>query len=109
METYRPGEIVLVAFPFADATTARRRPALILLDTGDNDIMVARVTNQAARDQFNIELEDWGSAGLLLPSIARVHKLATLEKRIVERRLGALTSNDWNRVRESIQRLWTGM
>jgi len=27
MEAYRPGEIVLVSFPFADAMGARRRPA----------------------------------------------------------------------------------
>ena len=107
METYHPGEIVLVAFPFVDAIAAMRRPALVLLDTEDNDIVVARVTSQVARDQFDIELKEWGSAGLLLPSIARVHKLATLEKRLVERRLGVLTGDDWTRVSRLIQRLWT--
>ena len=80
---------------------------MILLDTGDNDIVVARVTSQVARDRLDTQLEEWGSAGLLLQSIVRVHKLATLEKRLVERRLGVLSESDWSRVRQSIHRLWT--
>ncbi len=109
METYQPGDIVLLSFPFGDATGSRRRPALVLLDTGDNDIVVARVTSQLARDQFDVQLEDWSSAGLLLPSIVRLHKLATLEKRLVETRLGRLAGADWSAVRRSTQRLWTGI
>lgn len=109
METYRAGEIVLLSFPFADAMAARRRPALVLLDTGDADIVVARVTSQAARDPFDVELVEWREAGLSLPSIVRVHKVATLEKRLVERKLGALRASDWQRVRTAIQQLWASI
>jgi hypothetical protein len=35
MQDYRPGEIVLLSFPFVDATREKRRPALVLLDIGD--------------------------------------------------------------------------
>lgn len=42
---YLGGEIVLLSFPFADATGTRRRPALVLLDTGDEDLVVARITS----------------------------------------------------------------
>jgi mRNA interferase MazF len=59
METYRAGGIVLLSFPFADAIGARRRPALVLLDTGDADIVVARVTSQASRGPFDVELVEW--------------------------------------------------
>jgi mRNA interferase MazF len=44
--------------------------------------------------------------GLLLPSVVRVNKVATLEKRLVERRLGALTASDWAQVQAVIQQLW---
>ncbi len=43
MKRYQPGEIVLLLFPFTDMGGAKRRPALVLLDTGDIDIVVARV------------------------------------------------------------------
>lgn len=109
METYRAGEIVLLSFPFTDGLIARRRPALVLLDTGDADIVVARVTSQAARGPFDVELVEWQQAGLLLPSIVRVHKVATLEKRLVERRLGTLRTGDWQRVRTAIQQLWASI
>jgi mRNA interferase MazF len=109
MQNYQSGEVLLLLFPFADATGARRRPALVLLDTGDADIVVARVTSQIIRTVFDVELVEWQQAGLLLPSVVRVHKVATLEKRLVERRLGALTSNDWVQVRPRIQQLWAAI
>jgi len=109
MQNYLPDEIVLLSFPFADATRVKRRPALVLLETGDEDIVVARVTSQVARGPFDVELVEWRQAGLLLPSVVRVHKVATMEKRLVERRLGALTAGDWARVRAVIQQLWTSI
>jgi mRNA interferase MazF len=109
MENCRPGEIVLLSFPFVDVTRVKRRPALVLLDTGDDDVVVARVTSQAVRAPFDVELMEWQQAGLLFPSVVRVHKVATLEKRLLERRLGALTARDWARVRAMIQQLWTSI
>ena len=94
MATYSPGEIVLLEFPLADASATRRRPAIVLLDTGDSDFVAARVTSQSARDSFDVELNDWRESGLLLPSVVRVHKVATLEKQLVERKLGILSNSD---------------
>ena len=42
MKGYRAGEIALLLFPFAEATGAKRRPALIIRDTGDEDVIVCR-------------------------------------------------------------------
>jgi mRNA interferase MazF len=78
---------------------------LVLADTGDLDIVVARMTSVLPRDQFDVEVIDWLTAGLLLPSMTRTHKLVTVEKRTVERRLGMLSEVDWARVQESIERL----
>lgn len=109
MEKYHSGEIVLLSFPLAEVTRVKRRPALVLLDTEDTDIVVARVTSQAVRTPFDVELMEWQQAGLLLPSVVRVHKIATIEKRLVEQRLGALTAGDWARVRTVIQQVWTSI
>ena len=103
MRGYRGGEIVLLSFPFVDATGARRRPALVLLDTGDDDIIVARVTSQPPRTSFDVVVTEWQQAGLLVPSVVRLDKLATLEKRLVGRQLGGLTPDDWRRVTAMIR------
>ena len=43
---------------------------------------------------IDVELTRWRETGLLLPLVVRLHKVATLEKRIVERRSGALLPDD---------------
>ncbi len=109
MQQYNSGDIVLLLFPFADVSGSKRRPALVLLDTNDEDIIVARVTGQPIRTTFDVEVIEWQQAGLRLPSIVRVNKIATLEKRLIERRLGALMTTDWARVREKIRLLWASV
>ena len=42
MSNYQSGELVIVAFLFAGATQTKRRPGLVLLDTGDEDMIVAK-------------------------------------------------------------------
>ena len=106
MKRYRPGEVVLLLFPFTGRQGAKRRPALVLLDTGDSDIVVARVTGQARQSPYDIEITDWRGAGLRLPSIVRLHKLATLEKALVDRNLGILAATDWAEVHSTIQQMW---
>jgi hypothetical protein len=67
MTTYQPGDIVLVAFPFTGGASSKDRPALVLLDGGDADILAARVTTQPYQTPFDVRLSDWQQAGLLAP------------------------------------------
>ena len=109
MMNFSAGEVVLVSFPYSGLTGMSRRPALVLLDIGDDDVVVARITSQAIRDTFDIELLEWREAGLLLPSVVRLHKLATLEKSLVVRRLGSLMPGDWTNVSVSLEKMWSGL
>ncbi|PSB26043.1 type II toxin-antitoxin system PemK/MazF family toxin [Stenomitos frigidus] len=103
--TYQPGEVLLLSFPFSDAVGAKRRPALTLLDAEDDDILVARITGQLIQTQFDVELQEWQAAGLRIPSVVRLHKLATLEKRLVERSLGTLTAAGFQQVQTTLRNL----
>ncbi len=107
MEIYQPGDILLLSFPFSSAKEAKHRPALVLLDIGDNDVVVARVTTHRTRDKFDIEIKKWQEAGLRAPSIVRLHKLATLEKQLIDRKLGRLAEDDWKVVQRKLQELWS--
>ncbi|MEW5719886.1 MAG: type II toxin-antitoxin system PemK/MazF family toxin [Chloroflexota bacterium] len=106
MTDYKPGDIVLVDFPFVGEEQTKRRPALVVLDTGDADLVVARVTSQPRQVAFDAEITDWRGAGLLLPSIARLHKLATLEKSLVARTLGKLQPADHQAVGALLEKLF---
>ncbi len=94
MAAHQFGDILLLSFPFTNNVGSKRRPALVLLDTNDGDVLVARVTTQISRTEFDATLADWKQAGLLDVSVVRLDKLATLERTLVERRVGALTPQD---------------
>jgi mRNA interferase MazF len=106
MQIYRFGEIVLLKFPFVDQQEAKRRPALVLLDAGDADILAARITSQDVNTEYDVILAEWKQSGLLIPSVVRLHKMATLQKRLVERRLGILTQEDMANVQAKLQQIW---
>ncbi len=102
MKQYKAGDILLMAFPFSSGSS-KRRPALVLADMGDNDVLVVRVTTTQTQTLYDTELRDWQLAGLLAPSVVRTDKLATLEKSLVERQLGSLTEADYTAVASTIQ------
>lgn len=106
MITYQPGEIILADFPFIDSSGAKRRPLLVLIDTGDADIIVAPISSQKAQSRFEITLQEWWRAGLEYPSMVRVHKVTTTGKRLVIRTLGSLTPRDWAQVQARVRQLW---
>jgi mRNA interferase MazF len=103
--SYQPGDVVLVDFPFTASGPGKPRPALVILDTGDADIVLARVTTQAPITPFDVTLSDWKQAGLLAPSTVRLHKLATLAKTGVRRQLGSLAGGDRQRVAAVLQQI----
>ena len=103
MTNYQPGDLVLVAFPYAGGTQTKQRPALVILDMGNADIVVARVTTQLYRTPYDVTITDWQAAGLVAPSVVRTHKVATIEKALIRRQLGRLQPGDRQRVSSVLQ------
>lgn len=54
---------------------------------------------------FDIEIENLDKTGLKLPSVIRVHKIATLEKNLVELKMGQIENELKARVRSAINSL----
>lgn len=84
------GDIVLLRFPFTDQNKSKKRPALVLAYTEDNDIIVYRITSQLYDSTFDFKIEHWEESGLKLPSVIRLHKIATIEQEIVDKKLGRI-------------------
>jgi mRNA interferase MazF len=78
----------------------------VLLDAGDADILAARITSQDVNTEYDVVLAQWKQSGLLIPSVVRLHKMATLQKKLVERRLGILTQEDLLNVQAKLQQIW---
>ena len=88
MDKIESGTVVLLKFPFTDSMNYKRRPALVLQDFEDGDLLVCRITSKIYKSKYDIYLNDWLKFGLKLPSVVRVHKMATLEKNMIETIMG---------------------
>ena len=65
------------------------------------DAIVCRITSVLRTGPLDIRLNDWHSAGLLKPSIARLDRIVTAERAVFLRRLGALSTPDRDAVRDA--------
>ena len=92
------GTIVLLKFPFSDRIGFKRRPALILKDFEDGDLLVCRITSKIYKSKYDIYLDNWLHFGLKLPSVIRVHKMATLESDMIESTMGCLDDITFNKI-----------
>jgi mRNA interferase MazF len=99
---YTKGDILLASLAFSDAQGSKRRPVMVVHDFGDEDLLVVPVTSHSVRSSNDVEVSDWNSAGLKLPSTVRVEKLATIAKSCVARQLGELTEQDRSAVERTL-------
>lgn len=105
---YSFGDIVLVSFPFTDQSAAKQRPAVVVSSEAYHqrrrDLIIMAVTSQMRPNQGlgDVQVTDWQTAGLLKPSAIKP-VLATVEQRIVIKRLGRLKDGDQQRLRAAIK------
>lgn len=102
MTTYRWGDVVLIDFPQSGTAQRKKRPALVVLDVGDADVVVVPITTRQRTGTGDQRLRDSSAAGLLKESWVRLAKVACLGKSDVIRRLGHLTDYD----KATLAQLW---
>jgi mRNA interferase MazF len=107
MTTYRFGDIVLVGFPHTDLRGVSKRPALVLYDSGDQDVLVARVTTQEYTAEGDYRILDWRTGGLLAESFVRLGKQATIEKHYIVRQLGALNAGEIEKLKAILRKIFS--
>jgi mRNA interferase MazF len=99
MNKIETGAIVLLKFPFADGISYKLRPALVLKDLEDGDMLVCRITSKIYKSKYDIYLDNWLKFGLKLPSVVRIHKMATLEKDMIETVMGRIDETILDKVK----------
>jgi mRNA interferase MazF len=93
------GTFVLTPFPFSDLTTTKRRPAVIVSSTDENEVIVAFITSQSKKATRPTDLivetshPDFATTGLKKDSAIRLRKLCTIEKSIIYGEIGEASQN----------------
>jgi mRNA interferase MazF len=104
------GDVVLVPFPFTDQTASKKRPAVVVSSDAYHrarpDVIVMAVTSQVSRSGAvgEIVVEHWVQAGLLKPSAVKP-VIATIERALVIRTLGALHVTDAGSLRAALRQV----
>ena len=83
------------------------RPAIVMYDSGDQDILVARVTAQLYATDSDYKIVDWQRCGLLAESFIRLGKLATIQKRYAIRQLGALETGEIGELKSMLKKMFS--
>lgn len=103
----KPGDVVLVRFPFTEVAATKKRPALLLAQAARARryrlATVAMITSQVEgiRLPGDVVLGGWERAGLLHPSLLRLAKIATIDGALVERSIGRLVAEDLRATRSA--------
>jgi len=91
--SFSRGEVVLVPVPFADLTSRKVRPAVIVGHSSHaGDLFVAPVSSRL--QNVDLAIRDWQIAGLNVRCGVK-SQLATIEDRLVIKSLGTLSPRDW--------------
>jgi mRNA interferase MazF len=98
MTSYKPGQVVLIPFPFTDLSTNKQRPGVVISSVPFNrshpDVIIAAITShlssKPARDEHQLNETEQQSAGLPKPSTVKLGKIVTLDQRLIRRSLGQL-------------------
>ena len=102
------GEVVLLRMEFHQTAGGKVRPAIVLLDAGDDDFVAAPVTSRPRLSEYDLPVQEWKTAGLNVPSFIRVHKLTVLPKIGMVRPLGRLTKPDRDALVQVLGRAFQG-
>lgn len=101
------GDLVIVPFPFADLSGAKRRPALVVARAGGDKVLLAQITSRAVRDARAVRLEpsDFASGRLRLTSNIRPNRLFTANDSLIEYRTGRVVDEKLREVVGSIKEM----
>ena len=108
MERFTVGAVVTLAFPYADFSSFKIRPALVIGNAEFNNLILCQITSKSNTSKTAITLsnKDFISGGLNLKSYIRPDKLFTVEQSLMTGSVGKLNSSKLKEVRSTVQALF---
>jgi mRNA interferase MazF len=106
--------IVLVPFPFDDFSASKVRPALCLTNEIGmyKHVIIAFISSKIPEDLIESDIlikkhsENNNGTGLTVDSVIRLHKIATIPKGLIKRKLGSVNKTIVLEIRNKINQLF---
>jgi PemK-like, MazF-like toxin of type II toxin-antitoxin system len=108
---YSFGDVVLVPFPFTDQTASKKRPAVVVSADVYQSAAARRdrhgcheSDSPAGGSLGEVLIGDWQGAGLPKASLIKP-VIATIEQRLILKKLGALRGDDVQALRSALRQV----
>lgn len=106
---YKPGDVLVTAFPFADQSVSKRRPVLCVAHINPQKgttlywvVMITSTENKAWLGDINIE--DFKTVGLPVPSIVRTAKIACIDGTLITKKVGTIDDTTYRALLDLIEK-----
>ena len=108
MARFVRGDVVVVPFPFSDLTQIKRRPALVLKDLPEEDLILCQITSQTVRNAaaLLIDLTDFQHGSLNKLSNIRPDRLFTANQGLILYEAGSLKAEKMTEVLTKVRDLF---
>lgn len=103
--------IVLVPFPFDNSSFTKVRPALCLTNEIGKyqHVIIAFISSRIPEERLDSDLviyRNLENTGLIVDSVVRLHKMITIPKSLIKRKLGVIDQTHQSEIRRKINRLF---
>ncbi len=107
--TYKPGDVVLVNFPFTDLVSSKVRPAIVITVKGEDVIILgifSKIPKKIQESWFiiNETAEYFSKTGLKKTSIIKTEKIVVIHNSIIRQSLGSLSENVFALVKTKLKK-----
>jgi len=89
---YKKGDFVVFDFPFSDSNKSKKRPALVVANTYDENLILCQITSQNRPDPDSIKLmdNDFQEGSLKQTSYIRPTIIFSMDRKRVNYKIGYL-------------------
>ncbi len=104
MEEFVKGNVIVIEFPFSDLKNVKRRPVLVLKVPKGEDIIVAQITGSSYNKLVELPMtdRDFKQGSLKRESFVRVDKIASIEKSLINYKIGSLKKEKFYEILDKI-------
>jgi mRNA interferase MazF len=104
MEGFVKGEIVVIPFPFSDLSSSKKRPALIIANPIQEDILLAQITSKINLNKYSIKINNQNliEGSLPITSYVKLNRLFSADINLIKYKLGKIDKNKLNEIEKKL-------
>jgi len=109
MERFVKGDVVVLPFPYANFSNAKKRPAVVIATLQGQNIILAQITTKKREDKdlINLTKADFYSGSLKHDSFIMTSIIFTADKSKISYKAGQLTQDKIKQVEKQLCEIFT--